>query len=188
MLRVKVTFTAPQGSPWRATHNFSDTADQTNANEVNAAVGVFWSAVDLLISNVVTWTTEAAVENIDVTTGQIQGLFPVTPATGTGASSTEALPQSSQGLIRWRTGQYGNGREARGRTFIPGLTESTNNAGLLLASSITVFDAAATAFVADANSVLAVYQRPRPGVNGALFDVTGGTTWSKFAVLRSRRD
>jgi hypothetical protein len=188
VLRVKTIFSYTTGAPWVCTLNFADTANQTQANNVNTAVGAFWGAVDTHINSGVTWTTDAAVQDINVLTGQIQGLFPVTPVTGTGAVATEILPVVNQGLVSWRTGQFGNGRESRGRTFIPGLTEAAATLGVVTAAVKTNTDTAAAALIADANSLLAIYQRPKPGVSGALFDVNAGTMWTKFAVLRSRRD
>jgi len=188
MLRVKTIFTYSTGAPWVSIMHFGG-AIQSDATNANAAVGAFWGTVDNLINSSVTWTTDAVVQNIEETTGALVGLFPVTPVTGVGAVATEILPVVNQALVSWRTGVFRAGRELRGRTFIPGLTEAAATLGFLASGTQVAIQAAADALIADALSTLRVWHRPAPsGVDGQDEIVTTSATWNKFAVLRSRRD
>lgn len=182
MYRVRVEFSGMQGSPWIATH-YAATAAGTPAQAV-AALGTFWGAIDGLMDNEVNWTTLTDVETVDAATGQVTAVTSVTPVTGTGAIAGEALPIATQGLIRWRTGEYIAGREVRGRTFIPGLTETANDNGQLSAASATTIQTAITTLLAAANFDLVVYSR----AHAVEPLVDSGSVWSSFAVLRSRRD
>lgn len=170
------------GAPWLATHYFNDTAG--TAAQAVTAVGTFWGAIDAFMDSEVDWTTGTEVETVDPVTGNVTAITSVTAATGSGALAVESLPRAAQGLIRWRTGDYIAGREIRGRTFIPGLAESTNDNGDLSAATVAAFNAAASALIADANSVLDIWSRK----NAVARAVVTGSTWSQYAVMRSRRD
>lgn len=188
MYRVRVTFTGGSGVPWLATHYFREAGG--TAQQAATAVGTFWGAVDAFINSGTDWTTEADVSLIDDATGQLTGVQSTTPVTGTGGSAVERLPQQDQILVRWRTGSTVNGRELRGRTFIPGVIEDTNDAGDVLAATRATILTAAQALITDANSVLLTWHRPTsPGAaDGSEAIVTTASVWQRFAVLRSRRD
>jgi len=148
------------------------------------AVGNFWGAVDSLMEVSVSWTTLADVESVNAANGQVTAVTGTTPATGGGVAATTGLPIATQGLVRWRTGVYANGREIRGRWFIPGLATASNNDGAPSSTMLSTVNTAASTLISDANSVLEVWSR----ANGSAVDVASGTCWSQFAVLRSRRD
>jgi len=182
MYRVRTVFTGMQGAPWLNTLFFDDQAG--TAAQAVTAVGTFWSSVDGLIDSEVDWTTLADVETVASATGQVTGVTQTTPATGSGALAAEALPIATQGLVRWRTGIFAGGREIKGRTFIPGLTETANDNGKPTSAVVTAVNAAAAALISDANSALVIYTR----ANSAEATVISGSCWTEFAVLRSRRD
>lgn len=188
MYRIRTTLTGVQGSPWLSTMYF-DVAGGT-AQDAADAVGVFWGAMDNSMVSAVQWATEAEVAQVNASNGNLVMVHATTPVTGVGASATEVMPIATQGLVRWRTGSIANGREVRGRTFIPGLVEANNNSGVPTAAFVTMLNGAASALISDANSVLVVYHRgdPDAGSPGSKHTVTTGTAWSQFAVLRSRRD
>ena len=182
MYRVRTEFTGMQGAPWLSTMYFNDTGG--TPQQAVTAVGAFWGAVDLHIDNEVDWTTLTDVETVAADSGQVVDITSTTPVTGTGASSSEALPFATQALVRWRTGDFINGREIRGRTFIPGVTELFNDNGRPIAALVSTINTAAATLIGDANSLLDVWSRQ----NGLARAVVTGSAWSEFAILRSRRD
>lgn len=184
MLRVRTVFTsAIAGSPYLSTMYFTGDDDASGALDAVTAVGAFWGAVDALMDSEVTWATEDEVVVMS-NDGTITGSHSITPVTGAGALAAEALPLASQALVRWVTGQYVNGRRLRGRTFIPGLVEASNNNGRLVAASSTVIQNAANVLVAVATVDLAVWSK----THSVSFPVSSASVWSEFAILRSRRD
>lgn len=182
MYRVRTVFTGVQGSPWVNTAYFTDTAG--TAQQAATAVGQFWQAVDSLMEVSVSWSTQADVETVDAVSGQVTDVETTTPLTGGGVAATTGLPVATQGLVRWRTGDYFNGRELRGRWFIPGLATGANTDGAPSSTMISTVNTAAAALIADANSILVMWSRK----NGTTRAVESGSCWSQFAVLRSRRD
>jgi len=155
-----------------------------SAQDASDAAGAFWNAVDARLNQNLTWATEPDVDELNVGTGALEGSNAVTPTSGVGASSTEAIPYASQGLLRLRTGVVAGGRELRGRVFIPGMTEADSSGGVVLAAAITAFDAAAASLISDSDSAWVVWSR----THGVAATVATASTWNQFAVLRSRRD
>jgi len=182
MYRVRTEFRGMQGAPWLSTMFFEEGVG--TAQDCIDAVGTFWGAVDAGIDSEVDWATLPDVEAVSAVTGLVTGVTTTTPATGTGASATQALPFASQGLLRWRTGVYINGREVRGRTFIPGIVVSNNDNGGVLAAYQTTVNNAAAALIATSDANLQIWTR----ANNNAATVTSGSMWNQFAVLRSRRD
>ena len=182
MWRVRTVFTGVQGSPWLSTMYFLEAGG--SAQQAVTAVGTFWSAVDNRMATNVAWTTEPGVEAIDVTTGHPTSLTNTPPQSGAGSGSATQLPIEAQALIRWSTGVFTNGRQIRGRTFVPGLTENDNDLGAPNATVLGVLDTAAAALIADANSKLCVFSR----VNHTSPEITSESSAPYWAVLRSRRD
>lgn len=182
MYRVRTEFNGLVGAPWISTMYFSDGGG--SAAQAVAAVGTFWGSVDNVMDSEVDWRTLPDVETVDEATGNVTAVTQVTPVTGSGSLAAEALPIATQGLIRWRTGVYVSGREIRGRTFIPGLTETANDNGAPSAAVIGVLGTAGATLVSDANSVLVIWSRK----NATAPPVVTTSTWGSFAVLRSRRD
>jgi hypothetical protein len=93
---------------------------------------------------------------------------------------------ATQGLIRWRTGVFIAGRELRGRTFIPGATESRSANGRPDSTYITTAETAAQDLLDNAalGAALVVYSVTHRQVEL----VQSRSVWGQWAVLRSRRD
>lgn len=185
MLRVTVITNAPQGSPWYANHFFGGTTEG-EAVAASDAVRALYGSFDNHRPSTIGSSNDTEVHNIDPSTGQTTEVFDVPQWTENGAHSFELLPYATQGLIRWRTGTFVNGRELRGRTFVPGLTEDYNVAGVpsgglpaLMAGYINTYITTSSA-AGDP----AVYS-PTHKVAAIM---TNGSFWSQWAVLRSRRD
>lgn len=183
MYRVRTVFTGPAGAPWLNTLYFDEAGG--SAQQAATAAGAFWGAVDAHINTAVSWSTEADVVTVNADTGAATGVISTIPITGAGAVASDILPRSSQGLIRLLTGVFNDGRQIRGRIFVPGLTETANGVGGIVAGATGLaLGTAASDLVADASSTLLVWSR------SALQDhpVVATSVWSQFAVLRSRRD
>lgn len=181
MIRVRATWAGIGGTPFLSTFYF-DGSSQEAADDAASAVSTFLGAVDAQIDSGLTWSLVREVPVINASTGQPSSLYVVAAATGTGAVSGNQVPFASQAIVRWRTGVFVNGREIRGRTFLPGLQGGSAD-GVLSSAQISAIDTAASALIADSNSELQVWSRE----HGQAADVISGTAWNQFGVLRSRR-
>lgn len=182
MLRVRTIFSGAGGTPYLSTM-FFDGDDGGEAVSAVSAVATFWGVIDGSMDSELTWATDPDVAIIDPGTGQTIGILPVTPSSGGGGTLDDALPFTTQGLLRWRTGAYANGREIRGRTFIPALTELSLNDGVMASTTRDIITGAGQGLVDDANSTLVVWGR----TSGSTAPVVTANCWDQFAVLRSRR-
>lgn len=179
-LRVRTTWLGMLGSPYLSTMYFSGN-DQTAADGAVAAVAAFWGDLQGRISNQLDWQTLPDVDDI-APGGGLQGIFNVTPATGSGGAAGDPLPTANQGLIRWRTLNFTGGRNLRGRTFIPGPTEAFNDQGPI-STYISQLQTAADNLLGS-SATLMIWSRTYNGFHEAVV----GSVWNRFAVLRSRRD
>jgi len=177
-----------------------------SAAQACTAVKTFWSAFASSVGSGTTFATNAAVEQVDAVDGRIILVTNTTAGTTTGTGGTEVLPMSSQGLLQLRSGVYDDRREIRGRVNIPAMLEAGNSAGQPTSATQTAIASAGAALIADANSVLVVWRRPRlarlelgspgqPGYRAPLAAREGtfapavtATAATKWATLRSRRD
>ena len=185
-LRVRTSFTGVTGSPWLSTMYFLQAAGaptQANADAAVVKVGTYWTAIKAVMNNATSYTTLPDVAVLE-TDGTLTGSFATTPQTGTGASATDALPIASQGLVRWLTGSFVSGRQLRGRTFLPALTETASTGGVPTATVIGTINTANTALIAATDPRLAVWSK----VHTTVVTVSSASVWTQFAVLRSRRD
>lgn len=124
--KVTTIWTGYPGTPWYSTHWF-DVGDGSGSADYVAYVGDFWLGIADQISSTVTFSVQGAVEEIDVATGQVVGGATASDAVGVGTATGDILPPMSQGLLRLGTGYYANGRQLRGRLFIPAPVESESN-------------------------------------------------------------
>lgn len=195
--RVRTVFTGLAGTPWLGTAYF-DSPALTDHQDLVDAVGTWWSVADGFMTGDVDWSTEAEVVELDEVTGEATGIFSTTPASGTGVQGGDNSPTLLQALARFRTGSFVDGREVRGRWFIPGLAESQLSNGVLLAATVTTLSTAAQAFVDTIGVSPVVWQRPRladplaePPIDarpGSAHPMITGSVTNRFSPLRSRRD
>ena len=180
MLRLAINFTGVNEGT--SIMHFTPAEDDLTAAQAAAdAVDDFIVSFLGFVSNAQLAQVDTEVLVVNESTGQTTGVLPVTSEARTGTDAANALPNATMALFRWRTGVFFAGREIRGRTFWPGLTETSNSAtgNFSGAADLT---ADATAFIAASD--LAIYSPTR----GIATNVTVGTCWDEFAVLRSRRD
>lgn len=181
MLRVRINWTG-LNTGFSVLHFLPAADDQASADDAAAAATAWLQVLDNFLRVNQGAQVDPEVLSINVATGTTLGSFAVSEAAITGADSNDAVPNASMGLVRWRTGVYVSGREIRGRTFIPGITEQSVDAnGNLSSTAISAIDAGSNLMAAGTD--LCVYSPTR----GSAAEVTTASTWSEFAVLRSRR-
>lgn len=163
--------------------HFSEAGGSPQA--AHAAVVAFWQAAKVYVHSSVGMRVEPAIYSVNEGTGQITG-FSTTDAVGIqGTGVGDLLPPASQALIRWRTGFYLNGREVRGRTFVPGQQRNGQAAdGSVAVTEVNGLNTAGDALVNSSSAQLVVWSK----ANSLTVDAVDADTWGKFAVLRRRRD
>ena len=181
--RVETVTTGLGGVPLFTVLWFNDSVG--TADDATTAVENFWTDLAPMIVNECSMQVQGDVHTVDPVTNQITGVTVASvagPIAGTNVS--EPAPLSTQGLLQWFTGEFHNGRQLRGRTFIPGVPSSGVSVGKPTTGYKAAVLTAGLNLMGDSNTVLNVFSR----VNGVARAVTGVATWSDFAVLRSRRD
>lgn len=188
--RQRTVLTGISGAPYVWTVFSRGLGEQDEADALNAFSGEFWAGLaGSVLSSGLTATQESTVVDIDASTGQAVGAFPVSGATVTGTNAGERLPPATQALLRLRSGLYLNGRELRGRWFIPGMVEADNAAGVVDSTARNDIVVAYTGALGEAENIygafeIQIYSRTHMTQTGvSVVDV-----WTQFAVLRSRRD
>jgi hypothetical protein len=181
LLRVRTIWSLGTGQPYVSSHYFVGTDDQAAADAAVADVAAFWGTIDAQVSNNYRWDTDAEVR-VMTAQGVVIGSFPTVSQGAVGAETTEELPPATQGLLRMHTGVFSNGRELRGRLFIPGVCEAQNNFGAPTVSYAGLVLGAANTLIG--NGTWVVWSRKN--IQTEL--VTSASVWTAFASLRSRRD
>lgn len=185
MIRVRVVFAGVPGTPWLATHYFSGDGTGGEAQLAVDAVRDFWLAVDNFMVNTVSWSTESAVAVMTTSPGTVTGLISTTVRSGAGGTAATLLPGMTNWIVNWRTGSFSGGRELRGKTYVPGPTESDNDTnGVPSGGSRTAIQTAADTLHAVATPSLQVWSRK----NGVSSGVIAASVPAKWGSLRSRRD
>ena len=184
VLRVTSVMTGLTGAPYYTTFHFEDLGTDVGATAAAAAVSDFWTELIPVINTGGTVNIDPDIAVIDMDTATQIGKFTISPPTTLAMSAgTDPLPWQTQGLIQWRTSAFVNGREVRGRTFVPGLQESGNTSG--------VPNSAIKGFLQDAADAL-WGQSPALMVasyaNFTASTVTSANISSQWSFLRSRRD
>jgi hypothetical protein len=179
--RIRVIWSSPTSDTWVSTFWFQ-AAD--TASSCASAVVTFANAIKGKIGNAVTGALDPSCYTIDLATMKPTGITAVSGTiSGVGASG-DVLPYSTQGLMRLRTGVFVNGREMRGRLFLPAPAEVDNDSGFPLSSYQTSMAAAGNALVADAGTNWSILSRRY----AALTTISSVSVKNNWAVLRSRRD
>jgi hypothetical protein len=183
MLRVRTVWTGPGGAPLVSTLFFNGTTEPIAGYAV-AAVAELFNNCAARISTAYSWSTESDVMSMDEDTGAIVDVFSVTPEDGGGTDSTDLLPFTTQGLIRFSTPTFYGGRRVKGRLFMPGATETQNTAGRPSPGYLFDLSAAAATYAAHGDAEPVVWSR----ANGHVAPISGTSVWTEWAELRSRRD
>ena len=201
LARIRTVFVGVAGTPWYSNLYFLNDGGTSIAASATGWVTTFWQTLDNNMNSQLTWATDPEVPTFNETTGKITKVDAVTPGTGAGSGAGEPLPYTNQLLIRLITSSFINGRRVRGRIFVPGLGESDNAVGGVLAATRTLANNAATTLITSSASTLAVWARPYDALDsngqpipghtprlGSQHSVSTSQVWTQWAVLRSRRD
>lgn len=183
MGRIRTIVTGVAGAPYFMTGYFSDTdlsvqaaidawhqfcTDAESARPVNAQ-----------------YTTLGEVALVDPVSGDTVGVEQGVDRVYVGSTVADILPRQTQLLVRWRTGQYIDGREVRGRTFMPLQFEAVNSAqGNPQADHRAGVQSRINTLINSSTLNLCVWSKK----NGVWYDATSGSVWDQWATLRSRRD
>ena len=155
----------------------------TPAQQV-AAVGAFLDSTEAMRGTGLSWVTNPDVATLNVGTGALENVTTTTQDSGVGTNANEILPPATQGLLRALTSVIAGGRLLRGRIFLPGPGEN-HTTGLGPSSTYrSSYDAAAATLLGSGTVDWSMWSR----THGVLASVVSANTWTKFAVLRSRRD
>lgn len=178
MIRVRVNWTGlTQGF---SVFHFSD--DLANAQTVADATSAWVADTAVVRKTTQLGQVDSEVTQINIATGETEAVATVTSSSSAGNLGGDALPNAAMVLVRWRTGVFNAGRELRGRTFIPGgavdILDASGN-----------LDPASIALMNTANDDL--HQNTDVGIysptHSMFATIESSSTWSEFAVLRSRR-
>lgn len=187
MARVRTVVTGVAGSPYYVQGYFTgpggSVQDKIDAWHTFVTGGL--AATQELLSDDCRYETESFVPLVDSATGSITGFLTGTNRVTNGTGTAGLLPTSNQVLVRWRTGVYIGGREVRGHTNLPAQTIDAQTVnGDLKPSFGLLYEERADALAADEDAAFVVWSKK----NGVYHRVFDASVWSKFAVLRSRRD
>ena len=194
--RVETVTSGLDGSPYFTVLNFDAGAGGSAQDAIDTAAE-FWSAMASRIVNDCTMAVSANVQVVNAATGQI---VREDSAIGTNVSGTNAVaPEwtAKQGLISFSTGVFQNGRQIKGRVFVPGVPGETgelvpiqqyidqlNNAG----NGLLIDGAAnATPFVIVSRPRKADPVKGTAARAGRAVTATGADGRNFWAILRSRR-
>lgn len=182
--RVSHVWTGTPGLP-----GVSTTYVEQGTGNAAAAVSAwadFWDTMSDYIANDFTVTLGGTMETINVVSGQTVSVETVTPVSVQGTAVTQFLPTASQGVLEFLTGVFANGRQIRGKMFVPGIVEDQNEQGFPISTCISAFEAALNDVndLGGMNGAWTVWSR----ANARQEYVTDSFMWSQWGVLRSRRD
>lgn len=180
MKRVRTSLVGIPGSPYLSTIYFGDGETAQAAADKAAEL---WVIFEQAMSSNAAWSVDPVVATLDAATGELTGTEEVAGSNGQGDIAGEWLPPATQVLVQWRTGTFVNGRELRGRTFIPGVFQNANDNGVLSSTVRTALSTAIAGWLT-AGPVPLIWSRAH--LVSSL--VSSASVWNQFAVLRSRRD
>lgn len=187
MARVRTLITGVGGSPYYLTGYFEapggDPNDYAEAWHQFVGNGITGQTASYPIS--ATLTTEANLQVVDPVSGDVQGFLESEQIVTSGSSTSPMLPPSNQYLVRFTTGVYIDGRQVRGRTYIPcpSLAGATAQGTVSAGDRIALTDRG-QALIDDPDSNFVIWSKKNQRWHSAV----NADCWSQYAVLRSRRD
>jgi len=182
LYRVTQVATGVAGSPYYLTAYFS----QAGGTAQQAATGWrnFLSAGVSSYCAGLVFAVVSDVSIVDPVTGDVTGTTPVTLAGVTHTGAGAPLPPSVQGLARFRTGQYLDGHEIRGRFNVPWQAETDSDAGAPNTGWLSTWNARLATLITGGTFIHAVYSPTKH----CWATTTAASMWGQWAILRGRRD
>jgi hypothetical protein len=198
LVRVQTTWTGVAGSPYYTNLYAIGPLATNNGNDLAAAWRTCLVAMTSFLTTGMVATIDQELLEFDETTGVVTGAGTTTQPTVTFTGTGDALPRSTQLLVRYTTAGIVHNRRVKGRLNIPGQTESNNNGdGTPGAALTTAVGVAFGAMFTTMSGRQRIWSQPlandppsptnpnRPGSAWAVSGVSVSPTW---AILRSRRD
>lgn len=161
------------------------------AQEAVDHVRDFLVAGQSMISNALTWSTQAEIALINPADGVLTGIASTTSRSGQGTNTNAALPGQVQGLMSMTTQTIIEGRRVRGHINLPMPTELESNLQVPVAGYLTTWASASLNLITDTDPEWVVWSRPQGPPTpraGASPTVVAATIRPFWATLRSRRD
>lgn len=193
MIRIDTVFSGLPGMPGYNSLYFEGQG-ATLAAQAHDKVAGLWGTVSTSLHEDLAVTVTGEAFEVLETTGEIVDVHPVTPDNFVGADPLDLLPSATQLVVNFRTATVIRSRRARGKIFIPGLTEgNTDNTGAPLASAVTNFGLVVSTALGAGEPSHVVWSRPvldaggnvtTPGQAALVTSYAGMPQW---AVLRTRR-
>lgn len=184
VIRYQVDLTGLVGGPGLSTFHFDPLAGGYTPQDAVDTIEYWAENTKTLTSTACSRVGQGTVQRIDLATGQPVGTVSVTGFSIAGTASGDQIPPVSQGLIQWSTGVYVNGRELRGKTFMPCATETfSEGAGVPTTGYKTGLGAVALGMIT-ADVGLCVYSRTHRQIAA----IDGYAIWNQWAYLSGRRN
>lgn len=156
-------------------------------------IRTFFEAIKSYLSSAVTLVYPGVGPVIDEASGMTTGTWTATPPASTLCTGSGGFDASAGAVVTWHTGQYVDGRELRGRTFLVPLSAGNYDTGGFVGSAVCTAIQTAAAGLHGATNPLGIYRRPSDGSSGGSAHagvwkaVTSASVPRQAAVLRSRR-
>jgi len=190
ILQVQTNWTGPS-APLLSTMYFDPNFGTQNAAD---AVRQFWADLNTVIRGTFVAQVNPEVRTLNEVNGQLVAVSAVTTAPVTMTDTGDIL-DLLQGMIRFFTDTVVDGRQVKGRIFIPGPTEAVNDATGRPSPTayLGTLTTAAGNLIGDPDSQLQVWHRPLFDADGNLIrdgsahDVTGQQASTAWSYLRTRR-
>lgn len=182
MLRAILEYSGP-ASGLSVFHFDGDLTTPGLAQDIADAMYTFTDEIRGTISSSQSMQLRSEIYQLDEADGSLQDVASVTTLAVTGAGGEGQVGQALAALIRWRTSTVVGGRFLQGRSYIPGLAVTAQNAqGELAAAANSTLNAAATNLRGIGQ--LGVWSPTA----GQVSLVTSNNVWSELAVQRRRRE
>ena len=182
MNRVRVVWTGVAGTPW-----YMNLYTLNGATTVQAALDAARAFIITCQGNArndSVATIEGDVAQVESSTNQVVGVITGNPGAPIQGALTNPMPPYTQGLLRLLTGTFANGRQIRGRLFIPGAAEGSSDQGVPVLAYRTAIESAFTTYRTALGPSAVVFSRK----NGTAVPISAHSMWTQWGVLRSRRD
>lgn len=181
MYRTRTIWTGLPGFPGVQTLYWDESL--SSADQAVAALGAAYDAAASLIDNALDWTIESAVDLVDPVTGNIEDVLDTAGASGGGSQAAQNMSLGTQGLVHLRSGIRVNGREVRGKFYLPGPCTSGNDNGVPSATYVAGLTALVDSLTTYASASLAIYS-PTNGQWNAAAATQMSPYWAR---LRTRQ-